>query len=325
MDAPARSDCEFRGARCCAMAIIVSALAGTLAGCRAIGGFGESRQSLAARRLSRQGLKSMRQGDWVVAETLFNDALEVSERNDSAHRGLSESLWRRGQTDKAIAHMQEAVKLSAGDGRHLQRLGRMYLELGRVDDAAEQCRLALANDRDWGPLWTLWGDCQYESKQWDDALAAYHRALALNPDDAHAKLKCAEIYHHQKRYDRLLATLDRFDDDHIAVDPDTPFRPGHADLLRGIAMRAMGRDGEAARYLASAARRNPADATPRLHLASLAMADGRTDVAQVWLARANQLNPALRSVGFDPIDATIAGSAEVDAEATVAGKTSPRR
>lgn len=305
----------------CGMLILLLVLVDLSAGCRAIGRFGESRQSIAARRLSRQGVKAMRQGDWMVAETLFSEALDVSDRNDSAHRGLSETLWQRGRRDEAIAHLERAVALSAGDPRNLQRLGRMYLEAGRVDDAAVQCQTALATDRDWAPLWALWGDCQFARGDLGDSLAAYHRALSIQPDYAYAQMKTAEIYHQQQRYDRLLATLDRVrENSFIGDELETAVPPGRPELLRGVALRALGRPDEAATMLARAAAKNPDDATPRLQLAALAIARGQVDEARLWLAQANTLDASKRSAQYDPaesrFDDSIPQMAAADEDAT---------
>ncbi|MEM6362924.1 MAG: tetratricopeptide repeat protein [Planctomycetota bacterium] len=263
-------------------------------GCRAIGRFGESRQSLAARQLSLQGHKAMRQGDWDDAETMFSEALEISNKNDAAHRGLAESLWRRGLSAKAVSHLEQAVALSAGDIRHRQRLGRMYLEVGRVAEAEQQCKQALAVDRSWAPLWTLQGDCLLANQKYTHALSAYHQALSIQPDQSHAKLKIAEIYFYQQRFDRLLATLDQWDDDSAATTTELPTPPGRADLLRGIAMRELERFDEAAEYFEIAARKNPADVAPRLQMASLALSRGHIESARTWLASANELDPTLK-------------------------------
>ncbi len=263
-------------------------------GCRSIVKFGESRQSVAARRLSRQGLKAARQGDWNVAEDLFSKSLDVSDNNDAAHRGLADTLWLRGRRNEAIVHLKQAVQLSAGDPKHLQRLGRMYLELGRVDEAARQCEIALQSDREWAALWALWGDCEMAQDRSESALAAYHRALSLQPDYPYVQLQAAEIYHQQRRHDRLLATLDRFNESSSSVLPnqsDGGMIPGRADLLRGLAYRELGREDEAERYLIAAAEKNPADVTARLQLAASSITGGDSGAAQNWLAQAMRIDP----------------------------------
>lgn len=255
--------------------------------------FGESRQSVAARRLSREGLTAARQGDWQSAETLFSEALDVSGNNDAAHRGLAETLWQRGQTEDAIKHLKQAVQLSAGDPKHLQRLGRMYLELGRVNEAARQCEIALQSERNWSAVWALWGDCEAAQGRPDAALAAYHRALSLQPDYPYVQIQAAELYHQEGRHDRLLATLDRLGPGSATENRQTDgvLLAGRADWLRGLAMRKLGRHDEAKQYLVAAAQKNPADVSARLQLASEAIAAGQTSDAQAWLSQAIEIDP----------------------------------
>ena len=258
----------------------------TQAGCRAIRRFGDSRQSIAARRLSGQGFQAMHDGQWDIAETLFTDALKVSKSDDRAHWGLAESFWKRDDKDRAIKHMEHAVRLSAGDPKFVQRLGRMYLELGRLEEADQHSLWALESKRDSAEAWALRGDCLQAVGKGDEALAAYHRALALQPDYPEVQLQAAEIYHTQQRYDRLLATLDRLQDG-VGVSG------AHArvDLLQGIAMRHLGRTEEARRCFVRASTKDPDDDEPHLELAAIAMESGDTDLAREKLGIAMELNP----------------------------------
>jgi Flp pilus assembly protein TadD len=255
-------------------------------GCRAIRRFGESRQSIEARRLSGQGFQAMHDGQWGIAETLFADALEVSKTDDRAHWGLAESYWKRGEKELAIGQMEQAVRLSAGDPKFVHRLGRMYLDLGCLPEADSHSTWALESERDSAQAWALRGDCLQAAGKSDEALAAYHRALALQPDYPQVQLQAAEIYRVQQRYDRLLATLDRLQDG-VGIE-DAPAR---VDLLQGIAMRRLGRAEEARRCFARASSKDPKDATPHLELASLALERGDVTRARESLDLAIQLNP----------------------------------
>ncbi len=268
------------------MILMIAVLA--LAGCRSIRRIGESRQSIAARRLSGQGFKAMHNNQWDVAETLFSDALDVSRADDRAHWGLAESLWQRGEHDAAIEHMEQAVRLSASDPKRVQRLGRMYLEVGRDQEAQQQSLAALATARTSADVWALRGDCLLAAGQLPDALAAYHRALALQPDFPEVQLQAAEIYHQEHRYGRLLATLDRLQDG-----MGTDATPARADVLQGIAMRQLGRSDEAQKCFVRATEKDPSDSTARLELATLLLDQGNVEAAKESLAMALKLNPTL--------------------------------
>lgn len=226
----------------------------------------------------------MHEGRWDVAETLFTDALDVSKSDDRAHWGLAESYWKRDERELAIEHMEQAVRLSAGDPKFVERLGRMYLDVGRDDEADSHSRWALQSKRDSPDAWRLRGDCLHASGKDEEALAAYHRALALQPDYPEVQLRAAEIYRDQHRYDRLLATLDRMQDG-VGAEGTPP----QADMLQGVAMRELGRTEEARRAFIRAAEKNPSDAAPHLEIAALALESGDVDVARRSLAAATRV------------------------------------
>lgn len=274
--------------RCKLICGLILCLSGTLAGCRSIGGLGESRQSLAARKLSRQGLQAMHQGQWNDAERLFGQALTVSDDDDRAHRGLAEAYWKRGQKASAIEHMEKAVELSASDPRLVGRLGEMYLELGQLSDAEKQSEIALASQRDSAEIWTLRGNCLHQKGNDEEALAAYHRALAIQPDYVDAKLQVAELYLASNQYDRILATLDQFDP--VGDESATPTR---VHMLRGIAMRNLDRMDLAIKHFAKAAESDPERAEPHLQIAAIELEKGRPRLASESIARAIQRDRVL--------------------------------
>jgi tetratricopeptide (TPR) repeat protein len=227
----------------------------------------------------------MHEGRWDIAETLFTDALSVSNSDDRAHWGLAESYWERGEQDLAIEHMEKAVRLSAADPKLVQRLGRMYLDVGRIEEAEQHSLWALQLNRDSEDAWALRGDCLRAAGSDTKALAAYHRALALRPDFQEVQLQAAEIYRPQGRFDRVLATLDRLQDG-VGIEATE----SRADLLQGIAMRQLGRHEQAKQCFLRAAAKDPQAAAPHLELAALALHWGEVEAAQTSLTRAMKLN-----------------------------------
>ncbi|MCO8125530.1 tetratricopeptide repeat protein [Stieleria sp. TO1_6] len=269
-------------------AVVLIGLLAASGGCRAISRIGESRQSLTARKMSRQGMQAMHHGHWDAAEQLFSDALTISDADDRAHRGLSEAYWKRDQRESAITHMEKAVQLSAADPRLVGRLGQMYLQVGRLDDAQRQSEIALAAERNSAEIWALRGDCLKESGDHEQALAAYHRALAIQPDFVDAKLQIAELYLNNDQYDRLLATLDQIDSS-----GDESIVPTRVHMLRGIAMRNLDRPELAVEHFAKASKSDPTRAEPHLQLAAIELENGKPDSASLSIARAMELDREL--------------------------------
>lgn len=229
----------------------------------------------------------MHAGQWDVAETLFSDALELAGTDDRAHWGLAESLWQRGEKQTALKHMEEAVRLSASDPRLMQRLGKMYLDLNRVADADRQSLAALQADRQSADVWGLRGDCLVKQGDHEGALAAYHQALAIQPDFPDVQLAVAELYRKQERYDRLLATIDRLQE----TVGDGEVCPARAHVLRGIALHHLQRPVDAQRCFQVAIARDPDNPEPHLHLAALLIEQGDAQAAREPLQRAIALSP----------------------------------
>ncbi|WP_158222834.1 tetratricopeptide repeat protein [Rhodopirellula sp. MGV] len=257
-------------------------------GCRTIRKIGNNGETLGARRLSRSGMEFMRQGQWDQAEHLFQEALALCKTDDRAHRGLSEAYWKRDQKDAAIKHMETAVKLSEQDPRLVVRLGQMYFDVGRLDDAEAQAKIAFAAQRDMADTWVLSGDCLSARHNRDEALAAYHRALALQPDFVDVKMRVAEIYLSDEQYDRVLATLDRAEDESSFAS-----LPTRVHMLRGIAMKNLGRPELAIKHFAKAKLQSPEMAEPCLQIASIRLSEGDTIAASQEIAEAMQLNEGL--------------------------------
>jgi tetratricopeptide (TPR) repeat protein len=163
----------------------------------------------------------------------------------------------------------------------------MYLEIGRLPEANTHSTSALQSERDSPAAWALRGDCLKAAGKHEQALAAYHRALALQPDFPEVQIHSAEIYQSQQRYDRLLATLDRLQDGTGEANA-----PAKVDTLKGIAMRQLGRTEEAEQCFVRATRKDPTDSQPHMELASLAMERGDVTAAHQALATALQLNPS---------------------------------
>ncbi|MAW53812.1 MAG: hypothetical protein CME01_13410 [Geminicoccus sp.] len=311
----------------CASRAITGAVSGALLGllclssfgCHTIGRITESKHTVAARRLSRQGLQAMRNGRWDQAEQLFGNALTVSQDDDRAHRGIAEAYWNRGDYDQAILHMEKAVELSGQEPRLVARLGEMYFITGRLDDAQQQGEIALAGDRESPQIWVLRGDCFQQRGNSREAMAAYHRALAIQPDLVAVKLKIADLYLESKQYDRLLATLDQFD-----PAADDSQMPTAVHMMRGIALRSLQRPELAVKHFAKAAEHDPNAAEPLLQIASIELSRGDAYAAHLAIERAAQRDqPLVQQTGW--VDYMLSPQQVIALDPNRTGASSPLR
>ena len=281
-----------------------------LNGCRAIRRTVDSRQSIEARRLSREGLAAMHQDRWDEAETLFQSALELSHSDDRAYWGYSEVLWQKGLRSSAIEHLEKAVRLSAGAPELRVRLGKMYLEEGRVEDAARQVGGVLESSRNLASAWALHGDILVKQQDLNGALAAYHRAVALDQNCPLVRIAIAEIYKAQSRHDRLLATIDRLDESSIPNE-----RASQIAMMRGIAMCELGQPAEGATHLRQAISLGSVDSETFRALAIAEMSNRRFGEAQ------EAIGLALRRDPNDPKNMQLAQQI-IEAQSRVAAESS---
>lgn len=223
-------------------------------GCR---GFSQSKsnsQLVAARQLSLRGTDALERSRQQDAEVLFSEALKNSPLDERAHWGYATTLWKRGEKQRAMEHMREAMRLSGKNPQYAIRLGEMTLESGDLKAARELALGVLSVNRNQSQAWALLGDTHQSERDWPAALECYHRALLIQSDYPRVQLSVAEIYRYMGKPQRALAALDRMTDLRSTADSD----PGVL-LVRGQALADLNQREEAAEVLAKASERMPSD------------------------------------------------------------------
>jgi tetratricopeptide (TPR) repeat protein len=177
-------------------------------GCRLIPRSGPVPQEVAdARRLCNEGLSAADRKDLLRAEGLLEQAVKNCPTDVDARRHYADVLWQRGERMAAVTQIAEALRLSPGDTSLCIDGGRMYMELGLLDDADRLSREAVRVAPRSEKAWRLHGQVALARGRPEEALADYHRALAIAPDDRELILDTAEIYRRLGRPQRALATL----------------------------------------------------------------------------------------------------------------------
>lgn len=217
-----------------AAAIIVATLG---PGCRLVPRNGPVPQDLAvARRLSNEGLSAADRNDLGHAESLLERAVKSCPTDVDARRHYADVLWRRGERMEAVAQISQALRLSPGELTLCLDGGRMYLELGLLDDADRLAAEAVAAAPGSAAAWRLHGQAALARGRAEEALADFHRALAIQPDDRDVLLDAADTYRRLGRPQRCLATLAILGE---TYGPNQA--PPHVLALEGMAQEALGR------------------------------------------------------------------------------------
>jgi tetratricopeptide (TPR) repeat protein len=188
------------------LAVIVALM--LTAGCRLVPRRDPVPEELAAaRRLCNQGLCAADEQDLARAEGLLERAVNSCPTDIDARQHYADVLWKRGSKVEAVAQIAKALELAPGDVGLCLQGGRMYMDLGLLDDADRLSDDAVLNAPQSAEAWHLHGQVALARGRPDDALADFHRALAVAPDDRAVLIDTAEVYRRLDRPQRALATL----------------------------------------------------------------------------------------------------------------------
>jgi tetratricopeptide (TPR) repeat protein len=221
--------------------VLALAVSACTAGCRLMNRSGAVSQNVAdARRLCNEGLSAVDRKDLLRAEGLLERAVKNCPTDVDARRHYADVLWQRGERMEAVTQIAEALRLSPGDVGICIDGGRMYLELGLLDDADRLAREAVRSAPRSADAWRLQGQVALARGRAEEALADFHRALALAPDDRDLLLDTAEIYRRLDRPQRALSTLAVLGE---SYGPNQA--PPQVLALEGMAQEALGRPTDA--------------------------------------------------------------------------------
>ena len=220
------------------VAIIVASCG---SGCRLVQRRGPVPPEVAdARRLCNEGLSAADRDDLVRAEGLLEEAVARCPVDIDARQHYADVLWRRGLKMEAVGQITRALELSPSDPALCVTGGGMYLELGLLAEAdrlaGEAVRLAPRS----AEAWHLRGRVALARGQSEPALADFHRALALAPEDRGILLDTAEAYRRLDRPQRALATLAVLGETYGPAE-----LPADVLVLEGLAQEALGRPADA--------------------------------------------------------------------------------
>ena len=236
------------------IAILILVTATALPGCRMLSRHGPvSRSLVESRQLCQRGIAAMERGQWEVAEGLLSEAVDACPENQDSHRHYAEALWRKGRRLEAMEHLQQANRLAVDDASLMVTIAEKRLAMGQVEAARQSAQNALDLDPKLPEAWAVRGRVRRREGQLRMALADYHRALGLAPDESEILMEVAELYTEMGRPQQSLAALHKVSN---AWPPGA--EPQRLLYLEGLSYSALGRYDEAVDSLSAAvARDNP--------------------------------------------------------------------
>jgi tetratricopeptide (TPR) repeat protein len=259
------------------------------------------------------GMSELREGKAEDAETALVKALELNPDLRGAHMFLGIAEYQSNHLDAAAASLQQEIKVQPDNVEALTWLGIVELGAGHPDEAVgpldraaalnpkdpnvldyrgrahalvaqESYRALSALDPDSWRVHRALGEIASESKQWQDAINEYRRAiekLATNPD----------LY---ESLGEALQHLSRFDEATHAYEEELKLSPHNAIALYNLGrIQVLSGDPKVGvDYLRKAMEQHiksgPADYYLGLGLAQT----GHADEALTWLEKSLQENPS---------------------------------
>jgi tetratricopeptide (TPR) repeat protein len=234
-----------------------------------------------------RGLQAMQSGRAAEAEELFAQAVDACPRDDRARKRYADALLTRGAVDEAIAQMEQAIRLSGDDPQLRVELGEIYLQRGDIEYASRLAEETLREHNQLASAWSLKGKVDQRRGDLEGALAAFHRSLSNGQRDPNVQKMIARIYRQQQRPLRAYSTIQR-------LARETPPEAIDAELraLQGLALKDLGRLGQAANYLREALVLDPNSSELYYQLAETLLMDGDRANAQLTIAQGRERFPS---------------------------------
>jgi tetratricopeptide (TPR) repeat protein len=170
-------------------------------------------------------------GYWKDSLTLFQRAVDVTERNFIAETGLGVALNKQGETDEAIGHFERAIEINPGFDKSHYNLATVAFQWGETDKAVEHFTEALRINPDYAEAHHGLGLVFRMQGQPDEAEYQFQEAIRLKPDYAEAHNDLGALMAQQGRLDEAMVHL------YDAVRYAPGFAEAHCNLAFGLALR----------------------------------------------------------------------------------------
>lgn len=141
-----------------------------------------------------------RQGDYRGAEPWLRRGLTLAPEDPAMHHMYATVLSKTGKVDEALEHYRRALAGNPRDVEPRIEMGNYLAGIGRRSDARRELEAAVTQDPNAAHGWYNLGVLAEEDSQPDTALAHYRRALDLEPGLASAHLNLGVLYLRRQDY-----------------------------------------------------------------------------------------------------------------------------
>ena len=149
--------------------------------------------------------------DWNTQDTDIDlyvfgpDGEECSYQRPSPRDGVAYSG--EGEYDLAISDFNEAVEIKSRYAEAYFNRGNAYYAKGRFDEAISDYGKAVETDPDYAEAYYNRGNAYYDKEQYDEAISDYSKAVEINSAYAEAYFNRGVAYSYKKEYEKALSDV----------------------------------------------------------------------------------------------------------------------
>jgi tetratricopeptide (TPR) repeat protein len=217
------------------------------------------------------------------SETLWQTTIDRNPNCWLAHYNLGLILNLRGETDAAIRHLQEAIRLKPDCAGAYNSLGIALLNQGRTDAATRQLQEAIRLQPDFAEAHNSLGLALANQHLPDAAAGEFQEAIRLKPDYADAHNNLGTIFYKNGRVDEAIRQFQ------AAIQIQPAYAEAHFNL--GSVLSNAGQTDAAISQFREAIRINPDYAKAHNNLGLALLNQGQTAAAAGQFQEALRLNP----------------------------------
>ena len=136
--------------------------------------------------LLSKAIKLHKQKEYVQAQKIYEQVLEINPGNFDALRLLGTIFAQTNQLDKSLVLLERAQEINSSHIGLLNNYGNVLKDLKRYEEALLIYQRAINLNPDKPDAWINQATTLFEIKRYPEALVSYQKAIALNPDYAEA-------------------------------------------------------------------------------------------------------------------------------------------
>jgi tetratricopeptide (TPR) repeat protein len=167
----------------------------------------------------------------------YERALQLNKELAMAHKGIGDALTKQGKTKEAFKSYERARSLGVASSSDALSTAQAFIERKRWNEALRELN-EVSKTKQTAEVYMLIGDCYLQLKQPLSAAQAYRRATELDGKSALAYFKYGDMMYDLREYQAALQALERS----LALDPSgTTIKRERARNMVDNAAKKLGR------------------------------------------------------------------------------------